>query len=346
MSTQHTITLQPSGHRYECAPGGGVLKAGLDAGLFMPYSCRSGVCRTCRGRVVQGEVDFGDVHPKYLSEADKAEGYALLCCAKPLSDLTIEVAEIDAGSAIRSKFVPARVLGMERAAPDVMVLSVGLPMNEPFIFRAGQYVEFVRPDGSRRSYSIANPPSNDGVRRIELHVRHVPGGQFTDYVFNGMQVRDVLRLEMPLGSFFLREKSDKPIVMLASGTGFAPIRSIVEYSLQRGFKRQITIYWGGRRREDLYMAELAQRWADEHEHIRFVPVLSDPTPACQWTGRTGFVHRAVMDDYSSMRGVEVYACGAPVVVESARRDFSAQCQLPADAFFADSFLTAADKAAD
>ncbi len=341
----YTITLQPSGHSYSCEPGTAVLKAGLDAGLFMPYSCRSGVCRTCRGKVVEGQVDFGDVHPKYLSDADKAEGYALLCCAKPLGNVTIDVKEIDAGDAIRSKFMPARVIDLKRAAPDVMVVQIALPMNEPMIFRAGQYVEFIRPDGSRRSYSIANPPSNDGVRRIELHVRHMAGGAFSGHVFNQMAVRDVHRLELPLGSFFLREKSDKPIVMLASGTGFAPIRSIVEYSLQRGHTRPITLYWGGRRREDIYMADLAEGWARQHAHIRFVPVLSEPTEACAWTGRTGFVHQAVMRDLPDLSGHEVYACGSPVVVESARRDFVQECRLPADAFYADSFLTTADKTA-
>jgi len=339
----HTITLHPSGHSYACPEPATVLKAGLDAGLFMPYSCRSGVCRTCRGRVVEGAVDFGDVHPKYLSEADKAAGYALLCCARPLGNVTIEVKEIDAGSAIRSKFMPARVLKLERAAPDVMVATIGLPMNEPMIFRAGQYIEFVLPDGTRRSYSMANAPSNDGVRQIELHIRHVPGGQFSDYVFNRMRVRDVLRLEMPLGSFFLREDSERPIVLLASGTGFAPIQSLVRHSLARGITRPITLYWGGRRREDLYRHEQVQHWVAEHRHIRYVPVLSEPTPECEWSGRTGFVHHAVMQDFPDMSGLAVYGCGAPIVVESARRDFIQECRLPEDEFYADSFLTAADK---
>lgn len=343
----HTITLLPSGRHFNCPEPATVLKAGLDAGLFMPYSCRSGVCRTCRGKVVEGQVDFGEVHPKYLSEADKAAGYALLCCARPLGDVRIEVQEIEAGSAIKAKHMPARVLKLERAAPDVMVATIGLPMNEPTIFRAGQYIEFVLPDGTRRSYSMANVPSNDGVRQIELHIRHVPGGAYSDYVFNRMKVRDVLRLEMPLGSFFLREQSTKPIVLLASGTGFAPIQSIVQYSLARGLTRPITLYWGGRKREDLYRHSLAESWAAKHPHIRYVPVLSEPasetTAACAWKGRTGFVHQAVIQDYPDMSGLEVYACGAPVVVESARRDFIHECRLPEDAFFADAFLTAADK---
>ncbi len=340
-----TITLQPSGHTYECPTGAPILKTGLDAGLFMPYSCRSGVCNTCRGKVVKGTVDFGPVHPKYLSDEDKAKGYALLCCATPLEDLVIEVKEIDAGDAIRSKYMPARILKAEKVAPDVMLVRVGMPMNEPLVFRAGQYVEFIRKDGSRRSYSIANPPTNNGVRQLELHVRLTPGGQFTDYVFNQMQVRDVHRIEIPLGSFFLREKSDKPIIMLASGTGFAPIKSIIDYSLRKGFTRPITLYWGGRRKEDIYMRELAESWAQAHPHITFIPVLSEPASPDHWTGRTGLVHQAVMQDFPDMSGMEVYACGAPVVIDSARRDFAAKCKLPEAAFYADAFLTSADKAA-
>lgn len=340
----YTITLQPSGHRYPCSGDTQILKAGLDAGLFMPYSCRSGVCRTCRGTIVSGEVDYGGVHPNYLSDDDKRKGLALLCCAKPLGDLVVEVAELDPADAIKSKFMPCRVVKMEKAADDVMIVTLGLPMNEPTLFRAGQYLDILRQDGSRRSYSIANVPSNDGVRQVELHIRLTPGGTFTDHVFNAMKLREIHKIEMPLGSFFLRDDSDKPIIMLASGTGFAPIKSLLEQTLQRGLKRPINLYWGGRTRADLYMMSLAQAWAQSHAHIRFVPVLSHATAACEWTGRTGFVHEAVMQDFPDMSGQQVYACGAPIVVESARRDFIGLCRLPEDEFFADSFLSEADKA--
>jgi len=339
----YTIVLKPSGRSYSCGADTSVLKAGLDAGLFMPYSCRSGVCNTCRGRVTAGQIDVGGVHPKYLTEEDKARGYALLCCARPLSDLVVEVDEIDAGSAVRPKYMPVRVLEMKRAAPDVMIVKLGLPMNEPTLFRAGQYVEFVLADGLRRSYSIANVPSNDGVRQLELHVRHMPRGLFTDHVFGHMKVRDIHRVEFPLGSFFLRDNSTRPMVMLASGTGFAPIKSIIEYSLQRGMKRPIHLYWGGRRREDLYMTALARSWAAQHAHIQFVPVLSEPTAACQWGGRQGLVHNAVVEDFPDLSSFEVYACGSPIVIESARRDFIGACGLDASRFYADSFLTTADK---
>ena len=339
----YTITLHPSGHTYPCSADTPILKAGLDTGLFMPYSCRSGVCRTCRGRVVSGEVDYGGVHPNYLSDEDKAEGLALLCCAKPLGDLVVEVNELDPQDAIKSKFMPCRVLKMEPVSDDVMIVTLGLPMNEPTLFRAGQYLDILRPDGTRRSYSIANVPSNDGVRQVELHIRRMPGGKFTEHVFTAMKLREIHRIEMPLGSFFLREDSDAPIVMLASGTGFAPIKSLLEQTLQRGTRRPITLYWGGRTRADLYMASLAESWAATHDHITFIPVLSNATDACAWTGRTGFVHQAVMEDFPDMSGVQVYACGAPIMVESARHDFTTACRLPEDAFFADAFLSEADR---
>jgi CDP-4-dehydro-6-deoxyglucose reductase len=342
---RHTITLQPSGRTFVCDRGTEILRSGLDAGLFMPYSCRSGVCNTCRGRVLQGQVDWGDVHPQYLSEEDRSKGFALLCQARPLSDLTVEVDEIDVDEVIPSKFMPVRVLQLERAAPDVMIVTLGLPMNEPTVFRAGQYLEIISKHGLRRSYSVASAPSSGGVRQVELHIRNLPGGAFTDRLFDGIRLRDVLKVEFPLGSFCLRDKSDKPVIMLASGTGFAPVKSIVLDMLRRGSIRPVSLYWGGRCRADLYMMALCEQWAREHPFFRFVPVLSEPTPGCAWRGRTGHVHRAVMDDHPDLSGHQVYACGAPVVVDSARRDYTTHCGLPAAEFFADSFLTAKEKAA-
>jgi len=330
----YKVTLQPSGHNFEVAEGQGILQAGLDAGHMLPYSCRAGVCRTCRGTLLEGKVDYGLVHATYLPASDKAKGYALLCQAKPLSDLVIEVREV---KGMRPRMIPCRVERLEKPAPDVAVIGLRLPMNENFRFLAGQYIDLLLKDGKRRSYSLATRPDPGGVTALELHVRHIPGGAFTDHVFSNLKVRDLLRFEGPLGSFYLREDSDKPIVMVASGTGFAPIKAICEYALEKRISRPMTLYWGVRLKRDLYMLELARSW----KHLKFIPVLSDEP----WEGRMGFVHRAVMEDFPDLSGHQVYACGAPIVVESARRDFSAQCKLPPDEFYADSFLTEADKAA-
>jgi CDP-4-dehydro-6-deoxyglucose reductase len=337
----YRVTLQPSGHSFEVAEGQNILQAGLDAGNSMPYSCRTGVCRTCRGTIRDGEVDYGAVHPTYLPDSDKAKGYALLCQAQPLCDLVVEVRELEGLAGIRARVVPCRVAKIERPAPDVAVLSLRLPMNENMLFLAGQYVDFLLKDGKRRSYSIASKPAPEGVTAIQLHVRHTPGGAFTDHVFSTMKERDILRFEGPLGTFYLRQDSDKPIVMVASGTGFAPIKAMCEVALGKGMKRPITLYWGCRAKRDLYMLDVPESWT--HPDFKFVPVLSDPTPECQWTGRTGFVHRAVMEDFPDLSGCQVYACGAPVMVDAARADFSAKCSLPAEEFFADSFLTEADR---
>lgn len=338
----YRITLRPSGHTYECEEGKNVLQAGLDAGRMLPYSCRAGVCRTCRGTILEGKVDYGRVHETYLPESDKAKGYALLCQATPLSDLVLEVREVQG---VKPRLIPCRVERLEKPAPDVAIIGLRLPMNENFRHLAGQYIDILLKDGKRRSYSLATRPQPGGITAIEIHVRHTPGGLFTDHVFNGLKVRDLLRFEGPLGSFYLREESDKPIVMVASGTGFAPIKAMCEYAFEKKLEqdRPITLYWGCRAKRDLYMLDLPRSW--QRPGFRFVPVLSDPTPQCQWAECTGFVHRQVMADFPDMSGIQVYACGTPLMVEAARKDFSDRCGLPPEEFYADSFLTEADKAA-
>jgi CDP-4-dehydro-6-deoxyglucose reductase, E3 len=338
------VTLRPSGNQFTVQEGTSILKAGHDSDIALPYSCRAGACRTCRGRIVEGEIDYGHVHPTYLPLEERAQGYALLCQAQPLSNLVIEVQELDIMGRIRSRISPGRVMEMRRVAPDVMIVRIKLPMNEDVMFLAGQFVEFVLANGERRAYSIASAPSIAGVVSIELHVRHTPGGLFTDYVFDGMQVHDLVRMELPLGTFFLRGDSDKPIVLLASGTGFAPIKSILKYAQQKQLNRPMTLYWGGRTRADLYEMDWVEGYAAANEGFQFIPVVSDATPACGWNGRTGFVHRAVMADFPDLSKHQVYACGAPIVIESAKRDFAEQCGLPPLEFFADSFFDAGDLA--
>ena len=336
------VTLQPSGHSFDVAEGESVLEAALRHGYILPYGCKNGACGSCKGRIVSGAVDYGSYQAKALSDAEKAEGKALFCQAKPLGDLVIEARTVGAAKDIPVKTLPCRVQKMERVADDVIVLELKLPANERLQFLPGQYLEFLLRDGSRRSFSMANSPEQDEL--IQLHVRHVPGGQFTDHVFGKMKERDILRFEGPHGTFFLREDSEKPIVFVASGTGFAPIKAILEHALRKGIARPMTLYWGGRRPKDLYLNELPAKWASEHANFRYVPVISDALPEDGWTGRTGFVHRAVMEDFPDLSGHQVYACGVPIMVDSARRDFIARCKLPEDEFYADSFTTQADTA--
>jgi len=341
------ITLQPSQHQFPADPDKSVLDAALAAGILLPYSCRSGACSTCKARVVSGTVEAGNTAAQILTPEEMHQGFTLLCQARATSDLVIESKEIRLASDIQIRKLPSRVTSISRPAKDVAILQLQLPATESFRFYAGQYVEIILKDGKRRSYSMANPPHSAAA--LELHVRHLPGGVFTDHVFGvgatQMKEREILRVEGPFGSFFLREDSDLPIVMVASGTGFAPIKAIVEHMVHQNIHRSVTLYWGGRRPADLYMDALAQQWAHTLPDFTYIPVVSDALPEDAWTGRTGFVHRAVMEDFPSLMGHQVYACGAPIVVESARREFVTQCGLPDEAFFADSFTSAADIAA-
>jgi len=332
------VKVQPSGHEFGVEEGESVLTAALRQDLVLPYGCRNGACGSCKGRIVEGRVDYGVYQKKALTEEERAHGKALFCQARPLTDLVIEARTIGAAKDIPIRTLPCRVQKMERLADDVMALHLKLPANERLQFLAGQYIEFLLKDGSRRSFSMGNAPHDDEL--IQLHVRRVAGGQFTDHVFGRMKERDILRFEGPLGTFFLREDSAKPIVFVASGTGFAPIKSIIEHALRKGATRPMVLYWGGRRPKDLYMDALARQWP-----IKYVPVISDPLPEDGWTGRTGFVHRAAMEDFPDLSAHQVYACGVPVMVDAAKRDFTLQCKLPEDEFFADSFTTAADLAA-
>jgi CDP-4-dehydro-6-deoxyglucose reductase len=337
----HRVTVQPSGHTFEVPDGEAVLAAALNEGLHLPYGCRNGACGSCKGKLLAGRIDQGKYQHSALSEDERAAGYALFCVAKPLSDLSIEVRSVGAVKDIPVKKLPCRVHQLERVADDVMIVHLKLPANERLQFLAGQYIEFILKDGSRRSFSMANPPHDDEF--LQLHVRHVAGGQFTDHVFGAMKERDILRFEGPLGSFFLQEAA-KPIVFVASGTGFAPIKAIIEDALKKGIDRPTTLYWGARRPKDLYLNALPQRWAAEHAHFTYVPVLSEAQPEDAWQGRTGFVHRAVMADCADLSGHQVYACGVPIMIESARRDFTHERKLPLDEFYADSFTTQADLA--
>jgi CDP-4-dehydro-6-deoxyglucose reductase, E3 len=325
--------IQPSGHSFTIEAHETVLEAALKQGYPLPYSCRDGVCGTCKGKVLTGQVDYGKYQESALSEAEKAAGMALFCCAKPLSNLTIECREVNAVKDIPVKTMPCRVQKMEKPAPDVMVLSLKLPTNERLQFLAGQYIDILLKDQKPRSFSLANAPHDDEF--LELHIRNIAGGAYTQYVFETMKERDILRFRGPLGTFFLREDSDKPIIFVASGTGFAPIKAIIEHALNIGLKRPMHFYWGGRKLADLYMLDKARQW--ESSGIKFTPVLSEALPEDAWQGRTGFVHQAVLDDYIDLSAYEVYACGAPVVVEAARRDFTAQRKLPNDAFYSDAF---------
>lgn len=363
--SDHHVLVQPSGREFSVAPGQSVLAAALAAGITLPHGCKNGACGSCKEKVLSGSVCHGPHAEAALSQSEEASGLALLCCAYPQTDLVIEARIAAALDGIVPHKMPGRIERIQWAAKDVAILTVKLPASEHLQFRAGQYVDFLLPNGVRRSYSIASMPGVEGP--IEFHIRHMPGGTFTDALFGlttpPIRERGLLRLEGPLGTFYLRESDPEPIVLLASGTGFAPIKAILESIFAKAINtddpacgrraRSVVLYWGGRTRSDLYMDELPRRWEREQPNFRYVPVLSEPDSqgpsgggapesARAWSGRTGLVHRAVMQDLPDLSGYQVYASGVPIMVQSAHRDFVAQCGLREENFFSDAFVSKAD----
>lgn len=330
------ITIRPSGHVFNARDGETVLEAALREGYRLPYGCRNGTCGSCKGKVAAGTVDHGRSQDTALPAAERALGMALFCQAQPRSDLIIESREIGTVKDIPVKILPCRVQTLELVAPDVMRIRLRLPAAERLQFLAGQYIDILLRDGTRRSLSLANPPHDDGL--LELHLRNY-GGPFSIHVFTQMKEKDILRFEGPLGTFYLREDSDRPVVLVAGGTGFAPIKAIIEHAIHNHIKRPLLLYRGARHAADLYLNELPAAWQREHG-ITYVPVLSDAIPEDAWSGRRGLVHEAVVTDFPDLSGHEVYACGAPAMIDAARRDFLARCALPESAFYADAFTPA------
>jgi len=331
------ITIKPSWHAFACDEGETVLASAMRADLMIPYGCRNGACGTCKGKILEGEVDYGAHQPGTLTPSEKAQGLALFCVATPKTPLAIEVREVRRAGDIRIRKLPCRIEKIDKVAPDVAVVSLKLPANERLQYLAGQYVDLLLKDGRRRSFSLATPPENDAL--LELHIRHVPGGYFSGLLFNEFKGREILRLEGPLGTFFLRD-SDKPMIFVAGGTGFAPIKAAIEHALNHDVQRPMVLYWGARSLRDLYLPDLPGRWQTRRSDFRYIPVLSEPLSEDRWPGRTGLVHQAVMTDFPDLTGYQVYACGGPAMIDAARADFTTRCGLPPNEFFADSFTYA------
>src|SRR3569833_1802119 len=286
----YQVTVQPSGHQFTVNDDETILEAALREGFSLPYGCRNGACGACKGKVLSGQLDYGVHSANALKGEEKTQGRALFCRAKPLSDMVIEAKEIGAAKDIMVKTLPCRVEKLEKRADDVMVVKIKLPANERLQFLAGQYIDFQLKDGKTRSYSLANPPHDDAL--LELHIRHVPGGFFSDQVFTTQKEHDNQQQKDPHRNNFIREDSDKPMIFIAGGTGFAPIKGMLAHAYAEHTDRELVLYWGVRSLKDLYMAELPQQWLAERPNFSFIPVLSAPQPGDHWQGRTGYVHEA------------------------------------------------------
>lgn len=339
------VSVLPSGRSFSANTDETLLAAAIRQGIGLPYGCKDGACGSCKCKKLEGTVTHGAHQLKALSVEEEASGFILTCCGVAHSDVVLESRQVTDESAFPIRKMPVRVTSLQRASHDVMVIRLQLPASDMMKYHAGQYVEFLLRDGDRRSYSMANAPhTQTETPGLELHIRHMAGGKFTEHVFGAMKEKEILRIEGPYGSFFLREDSDKPMVLLASGTGFAPLKALIEHMQHKNITRPAVLYWGGRRPADLYMNDWMQAKLTEMPHLRYIPVISDALPEDHWTGRTGFVHQAVLEDFSDLSGHQVYACGSPIVVESARDAYTALAGLPAEEFFADAFTTEADKA--
>jgi len=329
----YKINITPSGQQFTAEENEYILEAALRAGIAFPYGCRGGVCGSCLGDLQQGQVDYPDGIPMGIGEDDIEEGKNLFCQAVAKSDLTLHVPEITGEQEIQVKTLPARVEHLRKLSHDVMEMTLKLPSTERMQFSAGQYIDFLLKDGRRRSFSLANSPVTD--QYLELHLRHVQGGHFTDYVFNEMKQKELVRIEGPNGSFYLRD-SDRPIILMGGGTGFAPLKSMIEQCLETGNKRTIHLYWGVRSKQDLYHDSLVKTWADKNDNIHYIPVLSEPLESDEWQGRQGFVHNAVVADFDDLSAYDVYMSGPPPMILAGKQAFKEK-GLPMEQMYSDSF---------
>lgn len=327
MTASYQVLLEPNGGSFECREDQTVLEAAIAAGYWLPHSCRAGTCASCLVPVRGGEFSHG--RPEFPLPA----GSCMTCQARPHSDLVLEAPNLPKEPGLRVVQGPARVLDVSRPSDDVVIVRAQLPAASGFRFIPGQYAEVILRDGSRRSYSMANLPDDAGT--IEWHIRKMPGGRFSGHAHANLKPRDMLRVEGPFGTFRLHE-GDAPIIFLASGTGFAPIASILAAHHEEIVRRGARLYWGGRVPADLYAFDAVQAWQERASGLRFIPVLSEADGA--WAGRSGYVHQAVLDDFDSLAGHEVYACGNPLMIEAARASFVADRGLPAERFYSDAFI--------
>jgi NAD(P)H-flavin reductase/ferredoxin len=325
----YDIRIAGTDLHFACEPGQNILDAGLKAGIEMPYSCRKGVCGNCAGRVTAGDVDAPPP-----TEA-VAPGQQLFCQCTPLADLEIAPAAWHRVDPAARKTFAAKVYRNTLAADDVSVLQLRLPAGQRAKFKAGQYLQVTLPDGSRRSYSMANPPHESDS--LQLHIRHVAGGAFTRIVPQ-LKAGDVLQVELPFGNFELQEESSAPMLCVAGGTGFAPVKSLLDDLAKKKVERPVTLVWGGRNRASLYLLPAVERWKKLLPGFRFVPAVEDEADARALNGFHGRVDAAVRATVGDLSGWEAYCCGAPAMVSAVKKVCVAELGLAAQHFFSDAFV--------
>lgn len=332
------ILLKPDNTEFSAHPDESILDAALRSGVQLPYGCRSGNCGACKAQLVQGDISYGEIGPEALTDKEIKNDWILCCQARAETDLILKAREVTKTKDIPVKTLPSRVVHLEKLAHDVMGLWLKLPSTERLQFLAGQYIDILMKDGKERSFSLANAPHDDEY--LQLQIRYYDGGVFSELVFKEMKEKSILRIKGPFGNFYLREDSDLPVIFVAGGTGFAPVKGIIEHMIAKQDQRPVYLYWGVRAKRDLYMDELARSWAEQYDNIRYIPVLSDPAEQDRWQGKTGFVHDAVLEDFENFSTVEVYASGPPIMVQAVHESFTKQ-GLTEDRLYSDAFEFAA-----
>jgi CDP-4-dehydro-6-deoxyglucose reductase, E3 len=330
------VSLSKSSGGFSAAANQSVLDAALQSGLNLPHSCKGGNCGACRARLLRGHVEYPAGRPLGLSDAEVSEGFVLLCRAHASSDLEIETFEQRAPDAIRIKRLPSRIERTQRLTHDVLAVFLRLPAAESFEFEAGQYVDIMLSGGRRRSFSIASPPHDS--RLLELHVRHVPGGELTERLFAGDAAGTLLSIEGPLGQFAYRHDR-APMLLVGGGTGLAPLKSIMRHVIENALEREMILYWGVRGEHDLYAHDELEALARRAPNFRYAAVLSEPDAA--WAGQKGWVHEAVLRDFQSLEPYDIYASGPPAMIAAVREHFRQRNADPGRVFF-DSFDYAPD----
>jgi CDP-4-dehydro-6-deoxyglucose reductase, E3 len=327
---EHQVRIQPHDRIVHVSTERPVLEAALSAGLNLPHSCRSGHCASCRARLISGQVHYPRGRPAGITEQEVSSGYVLLCQARADSDLVVEARLIASVAEVEIKTLPCRIDQLERLAPDVLRVLLRLPSVETLRFQPGQYLDVLLEDERRRSFSIASPPHDSEL--LELHVRRVPGGGFTETLFSSLQRGALLRIEGPLGQFVYREGT-RPLILIAGGTGFAPIKSILRHVIEKGIDRELHLYWGARNAVDVYEEGLVLDWLKRYPRLRFSVVLSEAPASSAAHHRLGWVHEAVLADHPNLEPFEVYAAGPPASIEAIRSSFP----IGADRLYFDSF---------
>ena len=323
MTNEYTVRIEPHGRSVRVRAGQPVLEAALAAGLNLPHSCKSGHCSSCRARLKSGEIRYPGGRPAGITVEEERTGNILLCQARPLSDLVVEARLIASVADVEIKTLPCRIARLVPLAPDVAQVFLRLPAVETLRFHPGQYLDVLLEGGRRRSFSFANPPHDHEL--IELHIRRVAGGGFTEWLFGRLDPRPsaagaLLTIEGPFGQFSYREGAGA-VLMIAGGTGFAPLKSMLRHVLERGIEREIHLYWGARQAHDLYEEALVLDWVRRYPQLRFSAVLSDAKDPGGAHRRLGWVHEAVLADHANLEAFEVYAAGPPAMIEAIRATF-------------------------